>query len=594
MKAFKITLRLFGYIGLAIGTILASTVSAEAANREIVIYYQSNWDAPYISYNADDSNWTSAPGEMMDSDIPGFYSKTIPASSLEFVFNDGAGEWDHSASGGNFQVVAPGTYLISHDAIIPVSYQATRMESKIRIHYDTSWPEAYIHYNEDDMGWTYGNGQAMSDSEIYPDEKYFERVASSLEFVTNNGSGTWDNAANGGNYQIDIPGEYRLSNGQLTRIKVASELDEAQWLMALFAANGTVTPYDGGYYLTLTGLPEKLLAFTDRPDRSADKIALAAFFDSWDAAFGDTPPNAAFTGVTAAGEEQESAFTLTDPVFDSGNSTVSFQAQLVPGAPELTENNYSDLHLFIDGIFSDILYPDNAKREGRLNELVADANTVFTDAHSLEFQITQQLQQLNEKAQSLYGRIHVPLPPIVNTEITPGYVVYAIESVATVVAFNAVKGGLEKLAVTFLKNEGRIGEAAFVRLVGLPRWMEVGKTGGAVLVAVGLDLAIDGVSGAVKRSNLRSGIHDLIATRLTLKRADLVNTSFLEALKVVNDSMEIMEELGYTKEQLDRLLGEKLEERVTNDIENKINEQYTLDYLRDFDTQRGSWTNEDH
>jgi len=591
MKALKIILLIIGAINLFIPTALASTALTESP--EIVIYYQSSWHNPHISYSADNTEWTPNPGELMTTDIPGFYRTTVAASLLEFIFNDGAGQWDHAKLGGNYQVVAPGTYLIAHNEITEVSDLATRLESKIRIHYDTSWPDAYIHFNEDDMGWTYDIGQAMATSDLFPHHKYFERVATTLEFATNNGTGDWDNAPNGGNYQIDIPGEYRLSNGRLTRIKVASALDDAQWLMALFAHHSSVTPYNDGYTLTLSGLPEQLLSFTDRPERNATKVSMASFFASWDDAFGDTPPNAAFTGVTAMGQEQESVLTLTNPIFDNLNASVSFQAQLVPGAEALSDYSYSDPHLFIDGIFEDVLYPDNPKRLGRLNELIADVNTVFTDAHALEFQINEELQQLNEKAQDLYGRIQVPLPPIVETEITPGYELYAIEAVATVVIFNAVKKGLQKLAVSFLKTEGRIGEAAFARLAGLPRWMEVGKTSGAVLVTVGLDLAIDGVTGAVKRSNLQSGIHDLVPLRVSLKKSSFINSKFLESLEVVNDSMAIMEQLGYTKEQLDTLLGEKLQERVTNEIENKITDQYTIDYLKDFDAQRGSWTNED-
>ena len=135
--------------------------------------------------------------------------------------------------------------------------------------------------------------------------------------------------------------------------------------------------------------------------------------------------------------------------------------------------------------------------------------------------------------------------------------------------------------------------AAFREIIQTPRWMKFGPTAGAVVVAVGVDLAIDGVTGAHKRSNLQSGIHDLIPLRITLKKAQLVNAAFLEALQVVNDSLEDMIALGYTKEQLDALLTDRLQKRVTDDIENTITDQYTIDYLNDFDAQRGSWTNED-
>jgi len=588
MKVLKFILLLFGAIQLSM-----NSASAEPVTREIVIYYQTSWSAAYISYSADHAGWTTTPGELMAVDIPGFYSLTIPASSLEFVFNNGMGEWDHSVSGGNFNVVAPGTYLIAHNEIIPVADQTTRLESKIKIHYDTGWPEAYMHFSEDGTGWASGNDHEMSDSAVYPNEKYFQWSATTLEFVTTDGFGAWDHPANGGNYQIDIPGEYRLSNGQLTRIKVASVLDEPEWLVALFANSASATPYDGGYTVTLTGLPATLIAFTDRPDRNATKIEMATFFAGWDTAFGATPPNAAFTGVTATGQEQETVLTLTNPIYDSVNGSVAFQAALVPGADELSEYNYTDVHLFIDGIWEGTLYPDNVNRLARLNELVGDVNTVFTDAHYSETKITLQLQQINEKAQAMYGEIQVPLPPIIETEITPGYAIYAIDLVAPILVYKAVKKGLQKLAVTFLKREGRIGLAAFREIIQTPRWMKFGPTAGAVVVAVGVDLAIDGVTGAHKRSNLQSGIHDLIPLRITLKKAQLVNAAFLEALQVVNDSLEDMIALGYTKEQLDALLTDRLQKRVTDDIENTITDQYTIDYLNDFDAQRGSWTNED-
>jgi hypothetical protein len=75
---------------------------------------------------------------------------------------------------------------------------------------------------------------------------------------------------------------------------------------------------DGEYTLTLTGVKPGMLAFTDRPDRQAQRWDTTEFFNYWANEFGDDPPNA----VTSA--DSEAAITINDP--QVSGDTVTFTA----------------------------------------------------------------------------------------------------------------------------------------------------------------------------------------------------------------------------------------------------------------------------
>ncbi|KAJ0405453.1 hypothetical protein ATCC90586_002768 [Pythium insidiosum] len=126
------------------------------------LYYRTSWSTPFIHYN-DGVAWTALPGAKMTSSkdriyFPleaGWFQFDLPAprSSLEFVFNNGAGVWDNN--GGK-------------------NYKATSAGQKLQPSKDPSFPAA--------AGWFQFDLSALRNS---------------LEFVFNDGNSQWDNNAAG-------------------------------------------------------------------------------------------------------------------------------------------------------------------------------------------------------------------------------------------------------------------------------------------------------------------------------------------------------------------------------------------------------------
>jgi hypothetical protein len=58
--------------------------------------------------------WTELPGQRMQQDAsqPGLFVASIPQTDLEFVFNNGANDWDSAKSGQNYEISGAGEYLV--------------------------------------------------------------------------------------------------------------------------------------------------------------------------------------------------------------------------------------------------------------------------------------------------------------------------------------------------------------------------------------------------------------------------------------------------------------------------------------------------
>ncbi|MDE0974768.1 MAG: hypothetical protein OSA11_06720 [Candidatus Nanopelagicales bacterium] len=104
-----------------------------------------------------------------------------------------------------------------------------------------------------------------------------------------------------------------------------SNQEQPEWLMVMKAAQGEFQESTGGdYTLTLTGVEPDLLAFTDRPERQAQRWDITEFLDNWAGVFDTDPPNA----VISAGNG-EAAITINDP--EVSGDTVTFTATPLPG-----------------------------------------------------------------------------------------------------------------------------------------------------------------------------------------------------------------------------------------------------------------------
>ncbi|KAK9805187.1 hypothetical protein WJX72_004677 [[Myrmecia] bisecta] len=85
----------------------------------ITVAYETGWGLVYLHYNVDGQGWTKSPGIPMQEgreDLAGKKVLEVRGHRLEFVLNDGAGDWDTpDPSGGgrrNYVIDSPGRYRL--------------------------------------------------------------------------------------------------------------------------------------------------------------------------------------------------------------------------------------------------------------------------------------------------------------------------------------------------------------------------------------------------------------------------------------------------------------------------------------------------
>ena len=123
--------------------------------------------------------------------------------------------------------------------------------------------------------------------------------------------------------------------------------EQPEWLMVMKATQGEFQESTGGdYTLTLTGVKPKMLAFTDRPERQAQRWDTTEFLNAWAGEFDNDPPNAV---ISAGGE---STITINNPEVSS--DTITFSATPLPGQT-LPTDTINRPTLFIDDVASGAL-----------------------------------------------------------------------------------------------------------------------------------------------------------------------------------------------------------------------------------------------
>ncbi|WP_320825275.1 carbohydrate binding domain-containing protein [Reinekea sp.] len=576
-----------GLSGVAFGG--GSLSQVDASEQTITVYYSTDWEDSYLQYRGDEDGWSELPGREMVSPFLGFKQTIVAASTLEFAFNNGDGDWVKHSNGNNFTISHPGTYVVADDRVQLISHDATEILPVIKLHYKTDWSDPKLHYQANQLPWSGDLGESMANSADYANHRYFEIAASSLEFAVHQDD-DWDNGQEGDNYQITVPGEYYLADGQLTRIQ-AHTVPDINWLSSVFAETGAIRPTNEGFEITLQGIRNTTMLFTDRPVREADVIKTQAFFDQWSANFGDNPPNAVFSG-SYEDTIEEAVFTLYSPIYDGASNSVTFQATSLLGSEQLHED-YSEVHLFIDGIFDGLFYPDNSKRERRMKELNADASTISTQLTVVEGGLRTVITGINVEAQEMYGDIGAEIPEIKPVTIANGYTLDVIEDVGSILLYGYVTATLTDVAAAYLLDEGFIGAAAFAELVGLPFECTAAATGVGIIVVVGVDMILDAFTGAKKRSKLRGAIHSLVPYRLQIKKAELASHELLNILNETKADLATLKSIGYSKADLDALLKGQLSSKVESRVKT-ITDGSVATYLAAYDRGRGSWTHEDH
>lgn len=153
------------------------------------------------------------------------------------------------------------------------------------------------------------------------------------------------------------------------------------------------------------------------------------------------------------------------------------------------------------------------------------------------------------------------------------------------VVYPVVTNAFQQAGRAFLLSQGRIGEAAFADLVGLPRWFEVGKVVGGLAAVVVVEGIIDAIDGAVNRDNLRDAIHDAVKARQEFEKSYLVNYRLSISIQAM---IKVLHALRDNNTETP-LIIEKIKEMVKNAKEeiNTLTDESVESVLAGLDLGRG-------
>jgi hypothetical protein len=151
-----------------------------------------------------------------------------------------------------------------------------------------------------------------------------------------------------------LPITVMATTGADTHTKVTTQsTQKASFLFVLRADTGVITKTDGGYTLTLKGMDDKVLYFSDRPVRKAGFITMTQFMGDWAKgknSFQANPPNAAIVHAALKTNEKGIAqalpVELTNPVITANGWT--FDLKDLQG--KISIGSYNGVIVFVDSI----------------------------------------------------------------------------------------------------------------------------------------------------------------------------------------------------------------------------------------------------
>ncbi len=140
-----------------------------------------------------------------------------------------------------------------------------------------------------------------------------------------------------------------LADLQLLITNNASSTNGAQWSELLYGESLSFQKAaDGTYTLNISNAFEDVYGYTSAPVRNRMKTLIKDYLGSWQAHFGNNPPNAAVISTDSHNAVRLQIVTLSSPVYNETTKSISFQATPVYGAINAGEV-LTDAELFIDG-----------------------------------------------------------------------------------------------------------------------------------------------------------------------------------------------------------------------------------------------------
>lgn len=103
--------------------------------------------------------------------------------------------------------------------------------------------------------------------------------------------------------------------------------------------------------------------------------------------------------------------------------------------------------------------------------------------------------------------------------------------------------GMNVAWTTWMLRQGRIGEAALVRLVGYPRWFKFARAGAAIIITFGFEAIIDAITGSEQRDELQKAIRECITPRANLCKAFNQNKILIKSLDRFITRIETIQEI---------------------------------------------------
>lgn len=149
-----------------------------------------------------------------------------------------------------------------------------------------------------------------------------------------------------------LPITAMATTGADLHAKVTTDTEQkASFMFVLRADTGVIAKADGGYTLTLKGMDDKVLYFSDRPVRKAGFITMTQFMADWakgNDSFKANPPNAAIVHAALKTNEKGIAqalpVELSNPVITANGWT--FELKDLQG--KISMGSYNGIIVLVD------------------------------------------------------------------------------------------------------------------------------------------------------------------------------------------------------------------------------------------------------
>jgi len=252
-------------------------------------------------------------------------------------------------------------------------------------------------------------------------------------------------------------------------------------------------------------------------------------------------------------------------------------------------------------MLSDILKPDNPKRKERAQQLLNDCYNFEHEVKNegeiidkLNSDLIKVCENLNLKNNYFSPKdLEIETGETKKTKIIVSS--FVLGGILGTLGAKIITKTIHNAIVAKLYYAGKIGPAAFVKLVGYPKWyMGFGKfTGGfvgGIAIGVAIDLIVSSVNSSAEKEKSRNAIHSLIGPRKNLKHLVMQTKMVSQYLQACIMTLDAVKTLG---EQVIQTTIESLTKNAQQKIE-MIQVNNAIDDLNNLDASRNSWTREDY